>query len=646
MSRFARDCKLFLAAFFTALVMVTLPVLAGELPEYTPNANDRRDQVPDAYKWNLSPLFESDAAWEQEFKSLQQEIPGLASFKGKLSDPAAMKKCLDLYFNLHDRASRVQQYANLARITELTDQKLQTQLQRSLALTDELMGTAGFMRGEILALDDKTMAGAYKAKNGPVEYRAYLDNLRRRRTRVLEPDAERVLQMAGDNLWAEIELSEIPSPVETAFGALLSDIAWPKIKDENGVEVQLALANYPRYRNSADRRVRAETVAAFFATLRQFQHAFAATLSAQFKLDVLFARSRGYETALEAYMDKDNVDTAVHDNLIKTINANLEPLHRYLELRRKLMGLEDLHFYDLYVPVVAEAEMNVPFADARRYLMESLKPLGEEYGRLLAEGLDPKNGWLDLYPSNDKRSGAMSTSVYGRRPYVFMNYQNSLDDMSTLTHEYGHALHSYLAMTYQPYQNYRYVSFLAEIASTCNEALLSDYLAANAKTKEQKAGILAAELESIRTTIYRQTLFSEFERKAHGFVEEGTPITADLLDNTYRELVQRYYGPGFTVDENDGMEWAYVPHFYYKYYVYNYATGLCCGLAIAERVKEKGNEAVEQYLSMLKGGCSKPPLELLKDAGVDLTRPDAIEAAMKRFDRTVTDLAKLLDVQL
>jgi oligoendopeptidase F len=240
----------------------------------------------------------------------------------------------------------------------------------------------------------------------------------------------------------------------------------------------------------------------------------------------------------------------------------------------------------------------------------------------------------------------MSASVYGRRPYIFMNYQNSLDDMSTLTHEYGHALHSHLAMTNQPYHNYRYVAFLAEVASTCNEALLKDYLVKKTKTKAEKAGILAAELESIRTTIYRQTLFSEFERKAHGFVEAGTPITAKLLDDTYRELVQRYYGPGFTVDENDGMEWAYIPHFYFKYYVYSYATGLCSGLAIAERVKDKGDDAVEAYLGMLKGGCSKAPLELLKDAGVDLTKPDAIKAAMDRFDRTVTELAEILEVEL
>ncbi len=408
----------------------------------------------------------------------------------------------------------------------------------------------------------------------------------------------------------------------------------------------MTLSNLGGFRSSTSREVRAETMTAFFATLRQFEHAFAALLGGQFDLDVTYARARHYDTALEAYMDKDNLETTVHDNLINTVNANLKPLHRYVELRKKVLGLDDLHIYDMYVPMVAAAEMDVTYKEAMEILPAALKPLGKDYVNLLKKGLDPATGWIDVYPSNDKRSGAFSASVYGRDPYVFMNYQNSLDNMSTLAHEYGHALHSYLAMNNQPYHNYRYVAFLAEIASTCNEALLSDYLVANAKNQDEKIGILAAELETIRTTIYRQTLFSEFERKVHGYVEAGTPITATLLDETYAGLVKTYYGPGFTVDENDGMEWAYIPHFYYKYYVYSYATGLCSGIAIAERVKAEGDKAVGPYLGMLKGGCSKAPLDLLRDAGVDLSKPDAIEAALERFDRTITEVAKLLEVEI
>lgn len=629
-----------------ALVLVLGSVQAADLLDYIPDANAPRSDVPEAYKWSLTQLFATSESWEEELNALRVEIGGLSAYQGQLTDPAALNNCLDLYFALHDRASRVTQYANLALDTELTNQDLQASNQRSLVLMNELMAASGFIRGEVLALDDKTMDKAYRANGGPGQYRTYLDNLRRRKSRVLGEEAEVILQLLGDNLWAEIDLNEIPSDLESTFAALMSDISWPMVHDAEGNEVQLTLANLGRFRTSPDREVRAEAMSAFFATLRQFQHALAATLGGQFKLDVMYARARGYDTALEAYLDKDGLSVDVHDNLISAVNANLAPLHRYVEFRRKVLGYDDLHIYDLYVPMVQAAEMDIPFKEAIEILPAALAPLGDKYVERLTHGLDPRNGWIDVYPSNDKDSGAFSASVYGRHPYVKMNYQDSLDDMSTLAHEYGHAMHSALAMEFQPYQNYRYVPFLAEIASTCNEALLSDYLVANASSKDEKAGLLVAELESIRTTIYRQTLFSEFERLVHGYAEEGTPITAALLDETYRTLIQRYYGPEFTLGENDGMEWSYIPHFYYKYYVYSYATGLSCGLAIAERVKEMGQPAVDAYLGMLQGGCSQPPLELLKGAGVDLTNPEAIESALERFDRTITDLAELLEVEM
>lgn len=628
------------------LIVLAMPVFAAGLPDYEPDANHTRDQVPDAYKWDLGKLFESTADWEAGLAAVDAEIPKLDAFRGRLDEPKALRDALSLYFDLHNRASYVQQYANLALNMELTDESLQAQSQRGSAVLERLMNAAGFIREEALALDDDVMERAYADSDGPAEYRGYLDNLRRRRARVLEPEAERILALVGDNLWAEIDLNEIIGPSENAFGALLTDIAWPMIHDVDGEEVQLALSNYSRFRRSDDRAVRREAVSAFFGTLRQFQHAFAATLGGQFWFDVTFARARNYDTAIDAYLDKDGLDVAVHDNLIAAVNANLEPLHRYVELRRQVLGLDDLHIYDLYVPMVAAAEMDVPYDEAVKILPKALAPLGKDYVEILETGLDPRNGWIDIYPSTTKDSGAFSASVYGSDPYVKMNYQNGLDDLSTLAHEYGHAIHSHLAMKHQPYHGYRYVPFLAEIASTCNEALLADYLMANAKSDEEKIGLLAAELESIRGTIYRQTLFSEFEREVHAFVEDGVPITASLLDETYSGLVQRYYGPGFTVDADDGMEWAYIPHFYYKYYVYSYATGLSCGLAIAERVKELGQPAVDDYLGMLQGGCSDAPIELLKGAGVDLTRPEAIEAALERFDRTMTELAELLDVEL
>jgi len=286
----------------------------------------------------------------------------------------------------------------------------------------------------------------------------------------------------------------------------------------------------------------------------------------------------------------------------------------------------------------------VTFDQAREGLMVGLQPLGPEIMKVLEHGMEPANGWIDVYPNAQKRSGAFSASVYGRHPYVLMNYQDSQDDMSTLAHEYGHALHSHLAMEAQPYSSYRYVPFLAEVASTCMEALLSDYLVANAQTDEERAYLLADRMENIRQTIYRQALFAEFEMTVHGFVEEGTPVTASLLDETYAGLVKKYYGPDYTLDPDDGMEWAYVPHFYYKYYVFTYATGLSSGIAIADNLRgENADETQAGLVAMLAGGASEPPLDLLRKAGVDLTKPDAIEAALQVFADTVAEVEKLID---
>jgi oligoendopeptidase F len=603
-------------------------------PAFTPDSNAPRSAIPEEFKWDLAPLFTSDEAWDSARQKLLKDIPGLEAYDGKLAEPAALRACLELYFRLHSDGNFVTLYANLRQSTAQSDETANAMVQRSLAAMDELMQAAAFIRREVLTLSAESLETAYSAEPGLAEYRSYLDNLRRRADRLLSPEAERVLALLGDNLWAEIDLNEIPSPLESTFGALLTDIPWPQITDEQGEKVRLNLANYGRYRASSDREVRRGAVAALFGTLRQYQHALAATLAGQFQFDVDLARARRYDTALEAYLDKDDIDVAVFDNLVSTINANLPLLHRYVELRKKALGLEDIHLYDLYIPIVEGVAVEVPFTEARTNILAALEPLGSKYGAVLAEGLDPANGWMDLYPHRDKGSGAFSASVYGPHPYVFMNYQDSLDDMSTLAHEFGHALHSDLAMKTQPYAAFRYVPFLAEVASTCNESLLSEYLVSRATDPAEKAYLLVERLETIRGTIFRQTMFAEFERLVHGYVEEGTPVTAALLEETYSELVQRYYGPAYTLDENDGMEWAYIPHFYYKYYVYSYATGLSSGIAI--------EPAAKAFLAMLAGGASAPPLELLAGAGVDLTKPDALDAAMRSFEETLDEVEKLM----
>ena len=615
---------------------------SADLPAYTPDANAPRAAIPAAYQWDLSPLFASDSAFEAARVKLLGEIAGLKAFEGKLADPDALAGCLELYFRLHSDAYFLTQYASLRQKTAETDDVAKSMGQSSLAAMDELVRTASFIRREVLALRPAAIESSLAGTPRLAPYRAYVMKLVRRGKHVLSPDGERALQLLGDNLWAEIDLNELPSPLEDAHSALIADIPWPKIKDENGKEVQLTLSNYNRFRASANRDVRRQAVGGLLDTLRTYQHALAVTLAGQARLSVGLARSRGYDTALAAYLDKEEVSEAVYDNLLRTVNAAAPLLHRYIELRKKVLGLSEIHLYDLYVPLVPGVEKDVPFAEARTTLQEALKPLGAEYGKVLAEGLDPRHGWIDLYPHKDKESGAFSASVYGLHPWVFVNYQNSLDDMSTLAHEYGHALHSYLSMKTQPYPDFNYTTLLAEIASTCNEALLSDYLVARTTDRAARLYLLVDRLESIRTTIFRQAMFADFERTVHGLVEEGTPITASLLEQKYRELVRRYYGPSFTIDPNDGMEWAYIPHLYYKYYVYSYATGLSSGIAIANRVREKGEPAAHAYLDMLRAGCSEPPLVLLKKAGVDLTTPAPIEAAMKTFQRTLDEVEQLL----
>jgi oligoendopeptidase F len=634
--------RLFVLLFLLSAALAVAATAGADLPAITPDANAPRSAIPDVYKWDLSPLFASDASFEQARVTLLAEVPSLGGFKGKLADPVALSGCLDLYFRLHREANFLTLYANMRQNTAQTDDAAAALGQRSLAAMDEVMRAAGFIRRELLAAPAAVLESAYAARPGLAPYRAYIDNLRRRASRVLTPDAERALALLGDNLWAEIDLNELPSGYEEAHGKLLADLPWPKIKDAEGQDVQLTLSNYGRFRASPSAEVRRAAVTALFGTLRQYQHVLAATFAGQVKLDVAYARARGYNTALEAYLDKDDVSPAVYENLVHTINANLPLLHRYIELRKKVLGLSTVHLYDLYIPLVPGVAKDVPFAEARRTVAEALKPLGAEYGRVLAEGLDPRNGWIDLYPHRDKDSGAFSSSVYGPHPWVFINYQDSLDDMSALAHEFGHALHSYLAMKTQPYPSFHYTAILAEIASTCNESLLSDYLVAHTQDPAERAYLLVARLESIRTTIFRQTMFAEFERTVHQLQEAGTPITAALLDEQYAGLARRYYGPGFTLGPDDGMEWAYIEHFFYKYYVYSYATGLASGIAIADRVREQGEPAVQAYLGMLKGGCSKPPLELLKGAGVDLTTPMPIESAMRTFARTLDEVEKLL----
>jgi len=631
----------YLAAAVAGVGLATAAAHAATVA-FTPDANLERAKVPDRYKWTLTPLFKDDAAFQTALGDAAKGTAALTTYKGKLKDAAQLKAALDAYFDLRLKLNKLTIYSQLRHDSEQKSAALEGNADRAQKAMADFTSSASFIRQEVLALSDAETKAAYAAQPRLADYRAYLDELRRRKSRVLDEQAERVLSLAGDNLWAEIDLNEIPSDHEKTFKGGVTDLQLPKIADEAGKDVQLTLANYPKYRSSPDRKVRASAVAALMKTLRGQQHVFASTLSGQVNHSIFLARSRGYPTALQAYLDKDNIDPAVYTNLVSAVRANVKPLHRYVELRKKVMGLPDLHLYDLYTPLLGGPKLEFTYEQSVDATLEALAPLGPEYVKLAREGMKPGAGWVDAYPNKDKASGAFCASVFGVHPFVKLNHLNDFDGLTTLAHEFGHAMHSHLSMTNQPYPTSSYVPFIAEIASTFNEKLVSDHLVKKARTPDEKLAILTNLVESIRTTIYRQTLFAEFELAIHTAAEQGTPLTSEFLARTYADLVRHYYGPGFTLDEHDGMEWAYIPHFYYKYYVFAYANGLSAGIALAERVQKGGVPARDAYLGMLKGGSSKPPLELLRGAGVDLTRPDAVEAAAHLMDSTLAEMETLL----
>lgn len=607
-----------------------------------PDATMERGQIPARYQWSLSTLFSDDAEFDRAMVEVERRRGELRSCRGELSDAARLETCMDLYFSTRLLTNRLTLYSQLRQDTDGESSEIEARVDRSQRAMNELMGIASLFRGEILSIDDTTMERTIERRSGLAAYRPYIEQLRRRRNHVLGEEAERVLTLAGDNLWAEIDLNELPSDHERAFGALISEIPLPEIADESGQTVQLTFSNYGRYRASEDRRVRRDTVEGLFASLRRFDQSFAALLGGQARFTVFLAQSRGYEAALDAYLGMDDVDPAIYRGLVSNVEANLEPLQRYMRLRRRLMDVEEMHIYDLYTPLVPASDRQFPFEQAREIVAEALTPLGEDYLTVLRRGLDPANGWIDVYPHDGKRSGAFSASVYGEHPFVFMNYFNQLRDVLTLAHEYGHALHFHYAMTNQPYVTADYVPLIAETASTFNEVLVIRHLIEQADNDDERLSLLNQLVEMIRGTIYRQALFASFELALHTAVEEETPITAQFLDESYRALLRRYYGEALTIGDNDGMEWAYVPHFYYKYYLYAYTGGLCSGIALGERVLAGGEAERDAYLNMLGSGSSRPPLELLRGAGVDPSTPEVVEAAARLMNDSLDQMESII----
>ena len=593
----------------------------------------KRDEIAKDYTWNLESIYATDDQWEQEFARVTGLLPDIARYEGHLGESAAMLlAALTARDAAGEALGKIFVYAHMRLHEDSTNSTYQALADRVTTLANDLNTVSAYMTPEILALPQQQLDGFLAEEPKLQVYQHALDELNRQRAHVLSGEMEALLAQAG-------EMGNAPERVYEMLNN--ADLKLPRVRDEHSEEAQLTQGNYvPRFLESHDRRVRQEAFEAMLGTYRSYRNTLAATLSAQVKRDIFFARARRYETSLEAALDPSNIPVSVYDNLLTTVDANLPVLHRYLSLRKRLLGLDELHMYDLYVPMVGEVEYKVAIEQAQEQVAKALEPLGERYVAELRTGF--RSRWIDVYENEGKRSGAYSWGSYGTQPFVLLNYQGSMDSMFTLAHEMGHSMHSFFTWQNQPYPYSSYTLFVAEVASTLNEALLTHYLLQSTSDPALRRYVINHALETYRTTLYRQTLFAEFERDAHARAEAGEALTPELLSGIFKGLNEKYYGAVVTVDDLISIEWARIPHFYSSFYVYQYATGISASAALAQQILTEGQPAVDRYLRFLASGSSRYSIDLLRDAGVDLSTPAPVQAALDTFGRYVDEMEQLL----
>ena len=591
-----------------------------------------REEIPVEDTWATEDMYPSDEAWEAELATLEDDKALLSGFAGHLSDSA--EKLLDYLINMErvdSKADLLGNYCMRKADQDTREAKYQAMSGKFMSAVVSLGAAVSFETPEILAISDETLAEFYAVCPGLERYRRYLTNLRRKKDHVLSPSEEKLLAAAG-------EISQAPS---NTFGMFSNaDLTFPDALDSQGKAHPISQGTYIACQESPDRVLRKNSFESLYHTYARFKNTAASLLNGQNKKLKFFAEARNFPNAFEASLFNTQVPTSVYRNLIDTVHKNLDKMHRYVALRKKLLGLEELHFYDIYTPLVQEADKKIPFAEAKQTVYDALAPLGEDYRKILKEGFD--NRWIDVYQNVGKRSGAYSAGA-SVHPYVLLNYSGTLDSQFTLAHEMGHALHSYLSNKTQNPIDANYVIFVAEVASTCNEALLMEYLLGKTTDKKERAYLINHFLDQFRGTLYRQTMFAEFELNIGQMVAEGKTLTAEVLCQEYRHLNEMYYGPDIVVDEEIAMEWARIPHFYYNYYVFQYATGYSAAIALSKRILKEGEPAVKDYLNFLSGGCSKTPIDLLKGAGVDMTSPEPVDQALSLFGQLLDEMEALME---
>lgn len=589
----------------------------------------KRSEVKSEHRWKLEDLVASLDAWNKEFEEAQRLIKEIAVYEGTLADPARLKACFELEDELSLHVERLYVYANMRHHEDMADPDNQALSDKAKKLSVQSGEATSFITPEILSLTEEQLA-SFIADPQLSAFRSTLTEMKRQKPHVLSKAEEMLLAQVGN-------VAQAPGNI---FGMLNNaDLKFPKVKNEQGEEVELTHGRYIQFLESKDREVRKAAFTAMYETYGKLKNTLAATLNANVTKNVFYARARKHPSVLEKSLFADNIPKDVYTNLIDTIHQHLPLMHRYMKLRKKLLKVDELHMYDLFSPLVEEFDMEIPYQQAVKTVKESLKPLGNDYLNVLQQGFD--NGWIDIYENEGKRSGAYSWGAYGTHPYVLLNHNDNLNSMFTLTHEMGHALHSYYSDKEQPYRDAQYTIFLAEVASTLNEALLMHYLLERSTDPKEKMYLLTYYADQFRTTVFRQTMFAEFEKIIHEKVEQGESLTPQQLSKIYYDLNVLYYGDDMVVDQDIEMEWARIPHFYTSFYVYKYATGFSAATSFAKQILDEGAPAVERYLGFLKSGSNDYSINILKKAGVDMSTPEPVSQAMSVFESLIEQMEQM-----
>ncbi len=590
----------------------------------------KRSEVKIEDTWKVEDIYPTLADWENDLKKAEELAGKLAGLEGRLNTADNILESCRLEEEIDYIANRLFGYAG--RVADVDtgnaeNQKLVLTVRTKYVQISEQLS---FIDPELLALPEGSIEKFCGEKPELERYRRFLTEKLRLKDHMLSPEMEKLLASAG----------EITGTASNTFSMFNNaDLVFPEITDENGEKVRLTHGRYIPFLESQDRRVRKDAFKAMYDTYAGFKNTLAATYSGQVKAHIFTSRARKYASSLEAAVDRNNVPKEVYLNLIEAIHQNMDKMYRYVRLRKKMLGVGELHMYDNAVPLVKDVDIKIPFEEAKKTVYEALAPLGDDYRAVIKEGFE--NRWIDIYENEGKRSGAYSAGIPGAHPYVLLNYSGTLDSMFTLAHEMGHAMHSYLSYKNQNYIDADYVIFVAEVASTCNEVLLVKHLLSKTEDKQQRAYLINHFLDSFKSTVYRQTMFAEFELKTHEMAENGESLTAEVLKKLYFDLNKLYFGPDMCVDDDIAMEWARIPHFYYNFYVYQYATGFSAAVALAERILNLGAPAVADYKKFLSGGCSRSPIDLLKIAGVDMSTAEPVNAGLKLFDELLDEMEKL-----